>query len=492
MVNPIVPIAARLAGPIVQASTRRAVQALIQGGMAASAAWATFREAGQNVSRHKRRIIDTFSDTRGRNRKRMGDPTPTPPRETKRRRITNGNSRAAVTLSQKEMVTGTLQRKRNGIRKPGVPTRRANRRVRRSNRNSKRGTTRKSRRGAKKSSPTSHCFNGGVMGVQQAYDATAVAGNDHAMYLGHCSTPAAVAIQVSFMALIKAACRKAGLDVRSPEDTLQPGMAFSWYWFKTPINTSPVSFTSTFAAGTLDNMRKFARDMQLQLYTNITLWPAMQPFQFTLTYGGNIYYIHTDKCSIKVDSTSLMKFQNKTPNASGTMTIDANNVNFINGRKYMGKGTGAYYRDNRYGSAPDTYVPFIGDVSDGVIIHLDIQNNQNSLLEPPKTHKMFLGANKSMPLKKVTPGETFSSYLSDHYEIKYVTFIDQWLKQLNNNTYVLSKLGSFAFYGLTKYIDNDTTNLPTFGYEVETNIGMTITKDSRPSTVPVYLSGPGP
>lgn len=144
----------------------------------------------------------------------------------------------------------------------------------------------------------------------------------------------------------------------------------------------------------------------------------------------------------------VLKIQNRTPNDDGQAAVDVNNVNYIQGVKYIGTGTGAYYKDVRVATTAQQMQPFIASKVSGIIKRTDLPVSQPSLLTPPMSARHFINVNKAYQIAKFLPGGTKISILKYSRRIKYTHFVDSWLKELNSETYVLSTLGKFAFLDL--------------------------------------------
>lgn len=366
----------------------------------------------------------------------------------------------------------------------GVLRRRPN--MGRVNRVFRRASRRNSRSYKRTLKPIDHAKKG----ITQITQSTGIVGgatadSDRTVYLGHATCPSEFTLFSSFLALCKKILVKAGFDVRGIENSLPTGMVFTWGYYPNARTTTLTTFAAS--STSFPSLNNVAAELYRLFAIAVTSFPSMQPFELRLDFGSNIYYVHTDKAHIDISCKSILKIQNRTPNASGSSNVDVNNVNYVQGIRYTGSGTGSYFHDVRVATTSTAYQPFIAGRRTGFFARTDLPTGSGSLQTPPGSKLHFSYVKNLDKIQKFMPGETKISILTWSKKMSYTKFINQYLQDINNNTYNLAQVGKFAFYGLTKYIDDDIVNKPTFAYEVEQHYGMTITKDTHPLTVQAYL-----
>lgn len=470
----------------------------------------THGAAAYGAYKGAKRLYDKYPEARGLpwralKRQRGGELPPTPPMQS--RRVTRSMDTGRASSSTNNNTTGTqtgnsgmvynryqsslVNRRRRRRNLGGRRPMRLNGNRRRISQSGRRAYTRRSMRRVKRKVrkgfklPEKH-ITGGIANVSQNAGVIGGTTDDsrRTIYIGHTTTPAVNTMYVVFLALCKKILTKAGFDVRGCQDGL-PVMTFTFGYYTNPRRTAVDTFTSVNPA----NLQVAAQQLLTGFWPAVDANPAMAPHEMRLDFGGNIYYLHTDTIDMKMDIMSLLKIQNRTPNDDGGASVDTNNINFITGRKYIGGGTGAYYKDVRTAAVANTYVPFIGTKNQGLIKVTVVPNSSISLQTPPPA-KCFTYVQKAVPIQKFVPGATIQSTLKFSTNCKFSYFIDQFLKEVSTQDYVMSRFGKFAFFAFTKYIDDDT-NKPVFSYEIENHIGITIGNDKHPVTVQNYdLPGP--
>lgn len=399
----------------------------------------------------------------------------------------NNNNNPGHSMVRRLRNSRSFRRRLGGRRRQLTRGLRRRPNLARINRVVQRGNKRRYRRAERKLKPIDHAKKG-ITQITQSCGTVGggAADSDRCVYLGHGTCPSELTLFTSFLALCKKVLLKAGFDVRGVDNALPNPMVFTWGYYPNARTTT----LSTIASATpaQNTLEQIAADLYAKFAVAVTDFPSMQPYELRLDYGNNIYYVHTDKCHINISCKSILKIQNRTPNASGNANVDVNNVNYIQGIKYSGTGTGSYYNDVRIATSAVAYQPFVVGRRTGFFSRTDLPSvGAESLQTPPSSKSHFSYVKQLDKIKKFMPGETKISILIWNKQMSYTKFINQYLQDINNNTYNLAQVGKFAFYGLTKYIDDDVLNKPTFAYEVENHYGMTITKDTNPLTVQAYI-----
>jgi hypothetical protein len=491
-IGPLIPAAS---GIITRRATQELASQLVAGGASASSAIGAVRTAyhlgKQAYSGVRQRRPRAVGGGGGR-----GRIPPTPPRNNNSMDIgpshssnynTNNNNNPGHSMVRR-LNNRRSSRRRLGSRRRqlarGVLRRRPN--MSRINRVYRKASRRNSRNYKRSMKPIDHAKKG-ISQVTQSSGTIGggAADSDRTVYLGHATCPSELTLFTSFLALGKKILLKAGFDVRGTEDFLPSGMTFTWGYYPNARTTTLTTFAATSAA--FSSLNNVAAELYRLFSIAITNFPSMQPYELRLDFGSNIYYVHTDKCYIDISCKSILKIQNRTSNASGGSNVDVNNVNYIQGIRYVGSGTGSYFRDVRVATSAVNYQPFIAGRRTGFFARTDLPVGTGSLQTPPASKLHFSYVKDIDKIQKFMPGETKISILTWSKQMLYTKFITQYLQDINNNTYNLAQVGKFAFYGLTKYIDDDIVNKPQFAYEVEQHYGMTITKDINPITVQAYI-----
>lgn len=100
---------------------------------------------------------------------------------------------------------------------------------------------------------------------------------------------------------------------------------------------------------------------------------------------------------------------------------------------------------------------------------------------------MFTHVKSANSITKFAPGATKYSSLYSTRRISFSNLIDKYLKEIDQDQYMLSTVGKFAIFGFQKYIDDDEAVKVTIAYEVELQIGVTCQFRNNIRTMPVYF-----
>lgn len=397
---------------------------------------------------------------------------------------TSGNSSRAVTSG-----AGGSGGSRSGR---GAPPRMVS-----SNRRRPRGMRRRGRRISRRRKmkrilrPVNHSKNG----VCLVYENTSVtsSANDDAevVYIGHANGPAKQVLTMAIRAIVKATFARMGVQIR--DFGLAVDIA-GIYQFSYYPNATATAFTnSNFNFIATNTYNDIVASFVTTLFAAMESNPALRPYQVAIAPTGStprIYYL--DSCMLNLSMFSRLKIQNRTPNEGGTDEVDTNDINFLVGNKYSGTGTGTYVTSQTSGGVP--HQPLIAENDVGTILRTRTDNFNGTsnqwLRHPPETTKFFTRVKSLKAIPKFAPGATKYSSLSTNRRISFAFLIDQYLKQINTNTYTLSSIGEFAFFGFQKYIDDDEAVKVKIAFEIELQIGATATFRSNIRTVPIYLEAP--
>jgi len=338
--------------------------------------------------------------------------------------------------------------------------------------------------------PVNHNKNGVCLVYENTSVTSAATDDAEVVYIGHANGPAKQVLTMSLRAIVKASFARMGVQIR--DFGLPIGIAgvyqFSYYVNAVATALTNVNFpfvsTDTFA----DITAAFATSLFAAMESN----PSLRPYQVALVPSGatpRIYFL--DSCMLNLSMFSRLKIQNRTPNEGGTDEVDTNDINFLVGNKYSGTGTGTYVVSQTSGTP---HQPLIAENDVGTILRTRTDNfngtSNHWLRHPPETTKFFTRVKSLKSVPKFAPGATKYSSLLTNRRISFSALIDQYLKQINTNTYTLSSLGEFAFFGFQKYIDDDEAVKVKIAFEIELQIGATASFKSNIRTVPIYLEAP--
>jgi len=372
-------------------------------------------------------------------------------------------------------------------RVPRLSYPRRSRRHRRAVRRLVRGSRRRKSR-ISRLKPISHSKKG-VTSVFEASGTTSNAdSNAEAVYIGHCDMPAQLTFRQAIGAILKSFLARFGCYYRTQDDIMQFGGVISFNYYTSPtatsISTTGLTFIST---STFNQVSTGLRNLIVPI---IEADPALKPYAFVIApsdaTGGLPRTFYCDSITLTYTAQSRLKIQNRTPNEGGTDAIDTNDVNFLVGNVYRGTGSGTYLKGEHEGSP---YQPFIGDKQYGQIL---VSRNDNMsdqsvwLRHPPETTKFFTRVKSMSTVSKFAPGATKYSMLKTTRKISFISLIDNFLKEMNTQSYLLSTLGKFAFFGFQKFIDDDQSVKVNIAYETELQIGCTCSMKTNIHMAPIY------
>lgn len=402
--------------------------------------------------------------------------------EAARRRARTHRVRAPAT----RMVSGSG----GGRAPPGVNrTRSRMRRTGRSRMSTRRSRTRRGSRKRVSLRPSDHSKKG-FYAIYEASGTTSTATSDaEAVYIGHCDMPPSQTLRLVVSAIVKAAFGRIGKFFRDPNDQIGFSGSFQFQYYLTStanaLSFSNVAFVAT------DTIDKVNFDSSANLEVIMQGNAGMRPYAYQLVPTGGIpRTFYCDGLTVTVSTKSRLKIQNRTPNAAASADVDTNNINYLVGNQYEGSGTGTYVKAQNLGTP---HQPFIGDAIFGQM-EVSEADNLNGfrifLKHPPENAKAFTDVKKISSVSKFAPGATKYSSLSSQIKISFHRLIDNYLKQIDTATYVLSKLGKFRFFGFQKLIDDDAGVKVNIAFEVESQVGCTVKMYETTRTNPNYFEAP--
>ena len=358
---------------------------------------------------------------------------------------------------------------------------RGRRRVRRIKKRGRKSRARKSRL-----SPVNHSKRG----VAMVYEVSGVSGgtDDDAevVYIGHCNMPADNMIIAALRAIIKSVFFRFGITIRNFSEIVSAPGTFTFFYYPTSVATTVTSipYTVTGTSTYNDIVGNILNPLKIALDAN----PGLRPYSISYAPTTGVRRdFYTDSITLNFSSLSRLKIQNRTPNEGGTDAIDTNDVNFLVGSVYSGSGTGTYIKAVPEGTP---FVPLIGTDGSGRILKTRTDNmtlTSAFLRHPPETTKFFTRVSKCSPISKFAPGDTKFSTLYTTRKVSFAQMLDMYLKDVTSNSYSLSTMGQFRFFGLQKFIDDDAAVKVKIAYEVELQIGCTCMVKSNVYTHPVYI-----
>lgn len=277
----------------------------------------------------------------------------------------------------------------------------------------------------KKPKNDAHYFTAVYEFQGRAYD-------DNCVYIGHADVPVEIAIYHCFLSVIRAVCKKKGLEI-TDVDTVFPytvvGQTLALRFF---IRNAPtqarVQWLSAILLGSSNSPASVAQTLTTAFLTLTQTSPQVVfdhvDLVTKLTESPDTYLetetvkmdLHTSKLHLKF--TSQLKVQNRTKHlaAAADETEITTNVEAmpLMGKTYFGKSNGMWTKD--YNA---TAINLVADKGTGLI---GAWGAVNTLLQEPPKPSMFHNVQKCGGFK-LEPGEIKTSYLSDQIHQSVSTFL---------------------------------------------------------------------
>lgn len=298
--------------------------------------------------------------------------------------------------------------------------------------------------------------------------------------IGHISAPIATVKRTAWGAVTKMLMEKAGVPLVKSGSVLTevlPGDVLSvQYQVNETIASTQQSYTFV-GAETLEDVIDWLTDSARSYFPNTSV---ADQIRFTniifapIAVDGFVRALHSvticlDRVTIKMQTKSSLKLQNRTIVATGDDDNDVNNQP-IYGKGYSGPGTAAEWREVYPAS-------FAGHGTYGIITGDDETAPSLEDIPDPATFKWVTRTGKM----KLEPGEIRTSVLSSNMRVDF----NSLMRTIQPNGFnitdkVRKKLGKYRFFIYEKMLDTGAEYNIVLAFEHNINFFTTMSEGRRP------------
>jgi len=289
------------------------------------------------------------------------------------------------------------------------------------------------------------------------------------VYLGHASVARDLALRSVAFAIVKMVAFKAGFDVSDFEKadtfTFTEG---TWQvkWRRGQDQGDSIQSGDIYiptVAYTLANVVNVLTLFLVQTGNSETPNFSLVEFSFIPVASArySMVRLNLQNASIEVDWKTMLKIQNRTTSASGSLSTDIIDVNPLMGRSYMGKGTGTTLNITR-----NLLKPLIADIQ-GLISY---DGQSLDCTKEPVPGSAVTNATRTRAIKQA-PGEIRTSYLNCKKKLKLNKLILLLGTQRDPiDLHHFLNIGSFKVMAFEKVMFTPgDSSLVTIGYELQKN-----------------------